>query len=271
MNKTKTIRGDILDIDAISKACKDVDIIFHQAAFISVPLSIKNPATAKKINVDGTKNVLDAALKTGVKRIVFASSAAVYGNADYAVKETDPLHPQDPYGESKKRAEELMKEYFEENGLETVCLRYFNVYGPRQNGGSMDGGVASIFLNKFLSDKRPVVTVYGDGQQTRDFVYIKDVIGATRFVMSHETAAGNVYNVATGRETSILNVIQGLETITEQKAQILFSEKRTGDIERSFANISRLRALGFTPQYTLLASLREYVAASGEIEHLQAL
>jgi len=234
LNKTKTIRGDILDIDAISKACKDVDIIFHQAAFISVPLSIKNPATAKKINVDGTKNVLDAALKTGVKRIVFASSAAVYGNADYAVKETDPLHPQDPYGESKKRAEELMKEYFEENGLETVCLRYFNVYGPRQKSG-----VVSIFLNAIDNGKSPII--FGDGKQIRDFIYVGDVVTANLLASSASKSkvVGESFNIATGKSTNLLTLFNLMKTVTKKDIDPVFNPSRDGDIAYSCADVSK--------------------------------
>ncbi len=268
------IQGDVADHGLIDEVFNQFTFthIFHLAAIASVHESVTNTYRCHQVNCEASLYLLEKARRCpALKRMVYASSAAVYGDDPALPKSEDsPIRPISPYGIDKYTAEQYMLTYSRLYGVPAVALRYFNVYGPRQNGGSMDGGVASIFLNKFLSDKRPVVTVYGDGQQTRDFVYIKDVIGATRFVMGHETAAGNVYNVATGRETSILNVIQGLETITEQKAQILFSEKRTGDIERSFANISRLRALGFTPQYSLLASLREYVAASGEIEYPQA-
>ncbi len=268
------IRGDVADHKLIDDIFEKFAFshIFHLAAIASVHESVTNTYRCHLVNCEASLYLLEKARKcTSLKRIVYASSAAVYGDDPALPKSEDsPTRPISPYGIDKYTAEQYMLTYNRLYCVPAVALRYFNVYGPRQNGCSMDGGVASIFLNKFLSARHPVVTVYGDGQQTRDFVYIKDVIAATRFVMSHETAAGNVYNVATGRETSILNVIQGLEAITNRKAQILFSEKRTGDIERSFADISRLRALGFTPRYSLLESLTEYVECTETIEHPKA-
>lgn len=268
------IQGDVADHDLVDSVFEEFTFshIFHLAAIASVHESVTNTYRCHQVNCEASLYLLEKARNcTALKRMVYASSAAVYGDDPSLPKSEDsPTKPISPYGIDKYTAEQYMLTYNRLYGVPAVALRYFNVYGPRQNGCSMDGGVASIFLNKFLTAHRPVVTVYGDGQQTRDFVYIKDVIAATRFVMSHETAAGNVYNVATGMETSILNVIQGLETITGIKAQILFSEKRTGDIERSFADISRLRALGFTPRYSLLESLKEYVASAEEASNLQA-
>ncbi len=268
------IQGDVADHLLIDKVFKEFTFshIFHLAAIASVHESVTNTYRCHKVNCEASLYLLEKARKcTALKRMVYASSAAVYGDDPALPKSEDsPTRPISPYGIDKYTAEQYMLIYNRLYGVPAVALRYFNVYGPRQNGCSMDGGVVSIFLNKFLSAEKPVATIYGDGQQTRDFVYIKDVVNASRYVMTHETAAGNVYNVATGRETSILNVIQGLEEITGHKAQILFSDKRTGDIERSFADISRLRALGFVPRYSLLESLQEYVETSGEIERPEA-
>jgi len=268
------IQGDVADHGLIDKVFEQFTFshIFHLAAIASVHESVTNTYRCHQVNCEASLYLLEKARRcTTLKRMIYASSAAVYGDDPALPKSEDsPTRPISPYGIDKYTAEQYMLIYNRLYGVPAVALRYFNVYGPRQNGCSMDGGVVSIFLSKFLTVDQPVATIYGDGQQTRDFVYIKDVVNATRFVTTHETAAGNVYNVATGRETSILNVIQGLEAITEHKAQILFSEIRTGDIDRSFADISRLRALGFTPQYSLLESLREYVTSTGEARHPQA-
>lgn len=268
------IQGDVADHGLIDKVFNQFTFthIFHLAAIASVHESVTNTYRCHQVNCEASLYLLEKARRCpALKRMVYASSAAVYGDDPALPKSEDsPIRPISPYGIDKYTAEQYMLTYSRLYGVPAVALRYFNVYGPRQNECSIDGGVVSIFLNKFLTADRPMVTIYGDGQQTRDFVYIKDVVSATRFVMTHETAAGNVYNVATGRETSILNVVQGLEAITEHKAQILFSEIRTGDIDRSFADISRLRALGFIPRYSLLKSLQEYVTSTGETRHLQA-
>jgi UDP-glucose 4-epimerase len=216
---------------------------------VSVPLSIKNPELAKKINVEGTRNVLETALKHNVKRVVFASSAAVYGNNDKAVKETDELRPQDPYGESKKEAEMLMRSYFEENGLETVSLRYFNVYGPRQNGG---------VIKAFLNSTTP--TIYGDGNQSRDFIYVNDVVRANLLALSAKP--GEAFNVGTGVVTSMLSLIDTLSRITGKKYNPSFAPERKNDIRYSCADTEKAeKILGFKAETTIEEGLRRTIEA----------
>jgi len=254
------VEGDIADAAVLDRVFEtyQFDYIVHLAAIASVHQSIHNTYRTHIVNSEASLNMLERARHIkGLKRFVYASSAAVYGDHPSLPKREDsPAKPISPYGIDKFCAEQYMLTYHKLFGVPTVALRYFNVYGPRQNGMSHDAGVISIFLQAFQTP-RPTVTIYGDGHQTRDFIYIRDVVEATRFVMTHEAANGNVYNVATGRETSILNIIQALESISGKKAHIEFKGPRVGDIQRSCADVSRLRALGYTPGYNLEASLRE--------------
>lgn len=225
-------------------------MVFHQAAQVSVPLSIKEPALTRKINVDGTRNVLEAALGKDVKRVVFASSAAIYGELDRPAKESDELRPQNPYGESKKEAEALMRSYFEENGLETVCLRYFNVYGPRQTSG-----VISLFFRSMLASTPPAI--YGDGKQARDFIYVKDVADANMMASSADVA-GESFNIGTGKPATLLSLLELMKKVTNKKLEPVFHPAREGDVRYSCADVSKAsEILKFDAKTTLEEGLRK--------------
>lgn len=267
------IEGDIAELPLIEKTLQEnrFDYIVHLAAIASVNQSVSDTFRTHTVNCEASIRLLETARQMGgLKRFVYASSAAVYGEeVGLPIREDASTRPISPYGIDKFCAEQYMLTYHKLFHVPTVALRYFNVFGPRQNGQAQDAGVISLFMNAF-SDARPRVTIYGDGHQTRDFVYIRDVVDATRFVMRHEAANGNVYNVATGRETSILNIVQALEAISGKQAVINFKSHRPGDIERSFADISRIRALGYRPRYNLEDSLKECFNGGFQIVQAEA-
>lgn len=267
------VRGDIAKPELIDGILNQhrFDYIVHLAAIASVHQSVNDTFRTHTVNTEASIYLLEAARKMGgLKRFVFASSAAVYGeDISLPKREDSPTRPISPYGIDKFCAEQYMLTYHQLFDVPTVALRYFNVYGPRQNDQAQDAGVISIFMRLF-SQPTPRVKIYGDGHQTRDFIYIRDVVEATRFVMKHDAANGNVYNVATGRETSILNIVQALEQISGKQAMINLQPHRKGDIERSCADISRIRALGYTPKYNLEDSLRECFSGGFELINAQA-
>jgi UDP-N-acetylglucosamine/UDP-N-acetyl-alpha-D-glucosaminouronate 4-epimerase len=257
------IKGDIRDRQAISKAAVDVDGIFHEAALVSVPESVEKPVENNEINVTGSLNVLLAARDGQASRVVIASSAAIYGNNPELPKREDMLpEPVSPYALGKIAGEYYMKVFAELYDLQTVCLRYFNVFGPRQDPGSMYSGVISKFVDVLKSGATP--TVFGDGQQTRDFVFVKDVVQANLLAMTSEKAgAGEAFNIGTGKSTCLLELLETLGTIFERDASPEFAEERAGDIKHSVSNISRAsEILGYKPASTLEAGLRALVAAS---------
>jgi UDP-glucose 4-epimerase len=252
------IKGSITDRELLGKVLKDIDIVFHEAAQTSVVHSINNPAYTWEINITGTKLLLNAAVSAGVKRVIFASSAAVYGNALPPLRESKTTKPISPYGNSKRMGELLMQEYYEKEGVETASLRYFNVYGPRQNAASEYSGVISKFINKMLNDERPVI--YGNGLQTRDFVFVKDVVRANICAAKARKTRGEVYNIGTGRENSVLDLVRTLNKILGKELEVVFEKERAGDIMESFADLSLAKEkLGFVAETTLRNGLEETV------------
>lgn len=251
---------DICSREDVLSSVQGCDVVFHEAAMISVSESIRHPGTAHRINVEGTRNVLEACRKSGVKRVVLASSAAVYGNEPgLPKKETDLAKPASPYGESKLQNEKDALRYFEEHGLETVCLRYFNVYGPGQKPDSPYSGVISRFLHCAATGNRP--TIHGDGKQTRDFVFVQDVVSANLLCMEKKEAAGRVFNIATGTEVSLLGLWEAVKKVSGASAEPVFAPEREGDIRRSVASIEMAReALGFEPAYSLEQGLEKTLA-----------
>lgn len=256
-DKVEFINGSITDRETVKKAVSGADYVFHEAALVSVVESISNPEKAYEINVDGTRNVLEAALDAKVKRVVFASSAAVYGDANPPVKEDFEPKPLSPYGDSKIEGEKLMKE-FKEKGLETVSLRYFNVYGPRQDPKSQYSGVITRFINKMLAGETP--TIYGDGNQTRDFIYVGDVVNANLMAAEKEGIAGEVLNIATGIPLTV-NQLEGLlSELTDYNGEPEHAEKREGEIYDSYADVSKaLKLLCFKASTPLEAGLRKTI------------
>ncbi|MBI5223053.1 NAD-dependent epimerase/dehydratase family protein [Candidatus Micrarchaeota archaeon] len=234
---------------------ESIDYVFHEAAQVSVTDSIKNPQKTMEINVEGTKNVLAAAKDHNVKKVILASSAAVYGNSSGVLSESSPALPISPYGQSKLELERLAKSV-STSSFSTVCLRYFNVYGPRQNPNSPYSGVISKFANRALDGLRP--TIFGDGQQTRDFIFVRDVARANWLAANNSTGPFSVFNVASGRSTSLLELIDTLSRLTETRISPAFEPVRAGDIKHSTADVSSIKKnLGFVPEVTLEMGLKE--------------
>jgi UDP-glucose 4-epimerase len=244
------VHGDIRDASLVRNVVSDVDFVVHLAALVSVPESFRDPALTHDINANGTLNLLKASVDNGVKRFVYASSCAVYGTAEeIPIKEQHPTKPESPYGASKLTAESHVRKYYEDFGLETVCLRYFNVYGPRQACNDYSG-VITQFLNRML--KNLPLIIFGDGEQTRDFVYVKDVAEANLLALKC-AAHGEVFNIGTGVATSINQLASTLLEIADKRdLKIVHCEARKGDIAHSLADISKARGkMGYNPK-TLL-------------------
>jgi len=251
-DKIDFIQCDIRDYDRLLTIFNGVDYIFHEAAFVSVFDSINRPFDNHSINLTGTLNVLEGARKNDVKRVVMASSAAVYGNTpDLPKVETMLPCPESPYGLSKITGEYYGKIYSNIYNLPVISLRYFNVFGPRQDPSSPYSGVISKFTDNILSDKPPVI--FGDGKQTRDFIFVKDVVKANLFAMENPyLKGGEVFNIATGISNNLLDLIDIINNITGKHIKPLYKEARIGDIKDSLADISLAKdILIFTPSFTL--------------------
>ena len=258
----EVVRGDVRDLGALREAMDGVSHVFHEAALVSVAVSVEQPEENDAINIRGTLNVLQAARGAGVRRVVLATSAAVYGNNPALPKREDMVpEPESPYALGKLAGEYYLKLYSSLYGVETVSLRYFNVFGPRQDGKSMYSGVISRFTDDIRSGRTP--TIFGDGQQTRDFVYVKDVVQANLLAMrSPAVGKGEIFNVATGRKVSLLDLLETLKKITGSKLVPQFKDARAGDIKHSLADISKIRkGLGYEPKFDLEYGLRAIVEA----------
>jgi len=256
------VKGDIRDVSLVDETVKDADVVFHEAAFVSAALSVENPLITNEINVTGTLNLLKASADLDVKRFVYASSAAVYGEASPPQKkETMAPQPTSPYGVSKLAAENYVQLFHQLYGIETVSLRYFNVYGPRQSFdvGSAYGGVITLFTNRLLENVPPII--YGDGEQTRDFVFVHDVVDANLLALNTRKAAGKVFNIGTGRQTSINQLAETLKNITNRKdLKSVYSDPRPGDPRHGYANIAKAKkVLGYEPRYSLQEGLGELI------------
>jgi UDP-glucose 4-epimerase len=260
------IEGDIRDAETCLRAAEGCDGIYHEAALVSVPHSIEAPRDNHDINITGTFNILEAARANGVGRIVFASSAAVYGDNPELPKREEMLpEPKSPYALAKLNGEHYLCNYADIFGIEAVALRYFNVFGPRQNPSSPYSGVISIFVDR-VSKGLPV-TIFGDGEQSRDFVNVADVVQANLLAMGVEAgiqktgdASFHLFNVATNRQTNLLKLLETLEEICETRVERVFKEERGGDIKHSLADIGRTVAvLGYQPQVELKDGLAELV------------
>ncbi len=249
----KFVNGDIRDEVIVKNVMQGMDVVFHEAALVSVPLSVANPALANDINVSGTVNLLKAAADSGVKRFVFASSAAVYSESQVPEKsEEENSCPKSPYGVSKLVDEKYAYSFYKLYGLETVGLRYFNVYGPRQscNLQAQYGGVIVLFLNRLLKNMSPIV--YGDGEQTRDFVYVQDLVNANLLSIENPDAAGQAINIGGGNRVSINRVAQTLKDLLNKKEiKNEYTDSRPGDVKHGYADLSKAkRLLGYVPQFS---------------------
>jgi UDP-glucose 4-epimerase len=256
----RLLEGDIRNKAAVRKALENVDAVFHLAAIVNVDFSVKNPLMVNGVNVNGTLNLLEGCLKSEVKQFVYVSSCAVYGEPEcLPVNESHPTKPLSPYGVSKLAAEHYCQVFYRIHGLETVILRYFNVYGPRQSEGSYSG-VISRFIEKLKHGKVPVI--FGDGAQTRDFVYVDDVIDATLSVLNRKECAGNVINIGSGKEASIKELCSILlRMFGMHDANPKYCSSRAGDIKHSCADLRRAeRLLGYKPKFSLEDGLRKLLA-----------
>ncbi len=253
------LEGDLRDASNVTEAVRGVNIIFHEAAFVSVPESMEKPQECFDVNVTGTSLLFEAARKAGVQRVVIASSAAVYGDSDaMPLVEDTPLKQLSPYAVSK-RVDEMFAELFTNQfGLEVAALRYFNVYGPRQRPDSMYAAAVPIFIRRML-DNKPI-TVYGDGGQTRDLINVRDVVQANLLASRHPAAPGQIFNVCTGVETRLLDLLDILYEIFPNAPKHVHAEPRAGDIYRSIGTPKKIMdTLGFKPNVTLADGLFEAV------------
>ncbi len=239
----------MLDLDALHQACRGVDYVLHQAAIPSVPRSVKDPLGNNRANVDGTLNLLVACRDAKVKRVVYAASSSAYGDTPTLPKREDmPPNPISPYAVAKLASEYYMTSFHRCYGLETVCLRYFNVFGPRQDPTSPYSGVLAKFITQMLSGEQP--TIFGDGKQSRDFTYIENVVSANLLACRAETGkvAGKVINVATGRKTDLYQTFLILKKLTGYTGDVKYGPERAGDVKHSLADISRAgQFLGYQP------------------------
>lgn len=255
--------GDVGEMEMVATAVATCDLIFHQAALASVPGSIQEPARSHHSNVTGTFNVFEAARQAGIKRIVYASSAAVYGQLPGLPKrENSPLQLLTPYAAAKRMGEDLAAVYNTAYGMEIVSLRYMNVFGPRQDPASSYSGVLSLFCQAAVDGSG--ITLFGDGEQTRDFVYIADVIQAnikaatTPFAQLGETA---VFNIGRGQQTSLNEIIGLLSHLTGQPIPITYAAERAGDIKHSVADVRLAQAnLGFQAETAVHSGLEQTLA-----------
>jgi UDP-glucose 4-epimerase len=255
----EVLEGDLRDASTIAQAVRGVNIIFHEAAFVSVPESMEKPQECFDVNITGTSILFDAARKAGVQRVVIASSAAVYGDSTaMPLVEDTPLKQLSPYAVSK-RVDEMYAELFTNQfGLEVAALRYFNVYGPRQRPDSMYAAAVPIFIRRML-DNKPI-TVFGDGGQTRDLINVRDVVQANLLASQHPAAPGQIFNVCTGAETRLLDLLDILYEVFPDAPKHIHAEPRAGDIYRSIGTPKKIMdTLGFDPKISLAEGLREAV------------
>ncbi|MCM8798292.1 MAG: SDR family oxidoreductase [Candidatus Omnitrophica bacterium] len=256
----KIIEGDIRDFKTCAKACRGVDYVLHQAALRSVPKSMKYPLEYNEVNIQGTLNILLASKKMGVKRVIYASSSSVYGERDkFPEKENFLPHPISPYAVSKLAGEYWCQVFSASYGLETVSLRYFNVFGPRQSLESQYAIVVPKFITCLLYNQSP--PIYGDGTQSRDFTYIENVVKANLLATTKEGISGEVFNIASGKDYSVLDLLGILQRIMHKKIKPKFFPPRPGDVRRTWADISKAkRLLGFIPQIDFERGLEKTVA-----------
>ena len=241
------IEGDITDPVTVGKALMGVDCVFHQAALASVPRSVEYPLDTNHHCVTGTLTVLDQARRAGVRRVVYAASSSAYGDQPYSSKREEDLPaPLSPYAVAKLAGEYYCQAFHHTYGLETVGIRYFNVFGPRQDPDSPYSAVIPLFITKILADQSP--TIYGDGLQTRDFTFVENVVHANLLAADAPDAVGHVINVANGRATSLLTLIDCLNRLLGTNVQPQHTEPRAGDVRDSLADISKAtRLLGYEP------------------------
>ena len=253
------LEGDLADLDVARRAVEGVEYVLHQAAIPSVPRSVQDPITSNRANIDASLNVLVAARDAGVRRVVYAGSSSAYGNTPTLPKvETMATAPLSPYALQKLVAEQYCQMFAHLYGLETVTIRYFNVFGPRQDPSSPYSGVISLFISALVEKRRP--TIYGDGGQTRDFTYVANVVDGVLRACRAADASGEVINVATGGRISLNELFQTLKSLTRAAVDPIYAEARAGDVRDSQADIAKARRLlGYQPIVGLEQGLEKTV------------
>ncbi|MFC1930859.1 SDR family oxidoreductase [Chloroflexota bacterium] len=250
-------QGSITDLPLLQKLFQEAEFVFHLAALTSVPASIEDPLTTNEINVTGTLNVLIAARDNSVRKVVLASSCAIYGDAPTSPqKENTPPNPISPYASTKLAGEYYSHLFRRIYGLTTVCLRYFNVYGPRQDSQSQYAAVIPAFIGRVVQGLPPVI--FGDGEQSRDFVFIEDITQGT--ISAAQSDAEGTCNLGSGKSTSVNQLAQGILRLTQKSLQPIHAESRPGDSRQSMADISRAQSFGYKPEWSLEAGLKKVIA-----------
>ncbi|MDD5702273.1 MAG: SDR family oxidoreductase [Dehalococcoidales bacterium] len=255
--RAELIEGSITDLSLLQKVFEGVDYVFHEAAISSVPRSIDNPAASNEANITGTLNVLLAARDNRVKKVVFASSASVYGDAPALPKQEDMKpDPLSPYALTKLTAEYYCRIFNDIFKLPTASLRYFNVYGPRQAPDSQYAAVIPKFIQSIIEGKSPVI--FGDGEQSRDFVFVKDVVAVN--ILAAETGATGIFNIGQGEKITLNELTRIMLKFLDRKdIRPTYEKERTGDIKHSLADITRVRSFGYSPQYDIETGIRETI------------
>ncbi|MGA8152201.1 MAG: SDR family oxidoreductase [Terriglobales bacterium] len=254
-------QADLLDLNAVRDACLGVDYVFHEAAIPSVPRSVADPIESNRANVDATVNVLVAARDAKVKRVVYAASSSAYGDTPTLPKREDmPPNPISPYAVAKLTGELYMTSFWSCYGLETVSLRYFNIFGPRQDPNSPYSGVLAKFITQMLRGEQPAIL--GDGQQSRDFTYVDNVVSANLLACKAPAVevAGRVFNIATGHRVDLNETFRVLKELTGYPGEVRYGPERTGDVKHSLADLSRARKhLGYEPVVNFEEGLRRTI------------
>jgi UDP-glucose 4-epimerase len=243
------VKGSINDLEILKKHFEGAYCVFHQAAIPSVQRSVENPIASNQANVDGTLNVLVAAKDCNVKKVMYASSSSVYGDTPILPKQENMAqNPKSPYAVSKLAGEQYCRAFSNVYGLKTTCLRYFNVFGPRQDPKSHYAAIIPILINKAINGERPAI--YGDGNQTRDFTFVKDVVKAN--ILAMESDSEGIFNIACNRRTSLNQLIEKISSITGKKIDPMYTDTRKGDVKDSLADITLARKhLGYEPDYDI--------------------
>jgi UDP-glucose 4-epimerase len=253
------IDGDICDLNLCQRAMKDIEYVFHQAALPSVQRSIEDPLTSHSVNVGGTLNILLAAKNAGVKRLIYASSSSVYGDTPTLPKREEmPPNPLSPYALQKYVGEQYSRLFYQLYGFETISLRYFNIFGPKQDPNSIYSAVIPRFIDLLLQGRPPVI--FGDGEQSRDFTYIDNVVQANLLAMSKEQLNGEVVNIACGKRTSLNQLLNILKHILGSKVSPVYQGSRKGDVKHSLADINKGKQfLNYEPQVEIEIGLKKTV------------
>ncbi len=259
LGQIELIEGDLRSYHIVREAVSGMDFVLHQGALPSVPRSIQDPVTTNDVNVTGTLNLLHAALDARVQRVVFASSSSIYGNSPELPKREDMIpNPLSPYAVSKLAGEKYCQVFSQIYGLHTVCLRYFNVFGPRQNPDSQYSAVIPKFIKAILCDQRP--TIYGDGEQSRDFTFVENVVSANILATEVDCPPGMVMNCAAHQRITLNELVEHVNRILSKKIQPEYTDPRPGDVKHSFADIALIKkTLGYEPAVYFEDGLRRTI------------